>query len=157
MKNIEIKKLFTHYSLLITSRRKAALGFSLMELLVVISIIALLVTMGVVSYSTAQKKGRDARRQGDMKAIQAAFEQYYAVSNGSYPAACPDSGGTITISGQTFTIPTDPKNSGSYTYTKGTCDTTQYCYCAFMESGTGNSGAVCAAGATTYYCVSQRQ
>ncbi|MFZ1721320.1 MAG: type II secretion system protein, partial [Microgenomates group bacterium] len=50
-----------------TSRQS---GFSLLELLVVISIIAILVAMGVAGFTTAQRKARDARRSGDLKAIQ---------------------------------------------------------------------------------------
>ncbi len=138
-------------------------GFTLLELLIVIAIIGILVAMGTVSYSTAQKRARDSKRQGDMKAIQNAFEQYYAAHNGSYPTTCPASGGSLTIqTGNTFIIPTDPKG-GSYTYTGSGCNTlpagTQYCYCALLEMGGGNSGANCDFTAATknYFCVKNLQ
>ena len=50
-------------------------GFTLLELLVVIGIISILVALGTASYSTAQKKARDAKRKGDVRSIINAFEQ----------------------------------------------------------------------------------
>ena len=60
-------------------------GFTLIELLISISIIAILSVVLSVSFSSAQKNGRDQRRIGDLKAIQSAAEQYYLLS-GNYPA-----------------------------------------------------------------------
>ena len=60
-------------------------GFTLLEILVVIGIIAVLAGMGAVSYSTAQKKARDAKRKVDLGAIKNAMEQYYMLCNGLYP------------------------------------------------------------------------
>src|SRR3989338_3198993 len=54
-------------------------GFTLLELLVVVGIITILVNMGLSSFSTAQKKGRDAKRKTDIRGIQGALEQYYSV------------------------------------------------------------------------------
>ncbi len=62
-----------------------SIGFTLLELLVVISIISILVALGAASYSTAQKKGRDAKRKGDLRAVSAAMEQYYSVCGNVYP------------------------------------------------------------------------
>lgn len=53
-------------------------GFTLVELLVVISIIALLSVVGAIVYSTVLKQGRDSKRQSDLNAIQSALEQYYS-------------------------------------------------------------------------------
>lgn len=61
-------------------------GFTLLEILVVIGIIGILLGLGAVSYSTAQKKARDARRKGDLQAIQKVLEQCYSVNNYSYPS-----------------------------------------------------------------------
>ncbi|NCO89124.1 type II secretion system protein, partial [Candidatus Roizmanbacteria bacterium] len=38
-------------------------AFTLLEILVVIGIISIMVAMGTASYSTAQKKARDAKRK----------------------------------------------------------------------------------------------
>ena len=59
-------------------------GFTLVELLVVIAIIAVLSTVGLVTYSTVQKSGRMSKRIQDLKAIQTALELYYSV-NKAYP------------------------------------------------------------------------
>jgi prepilin-type N-terminal cleavage/methylation domain-containing protein len=60
-------------------------AFTLLELIVVIGIIGILVALGASSYSTVQKKSRDAKRKGDLKAIQNAFEQYYSICGNTYP------------------------------------------------------------------------
>jgi len=132
-------------------------GFTLLELLIVIAIIGILVAMGTVSYSTAQKRARDSKRQGDMKAIQNAFEQYYAAHSGSYPGSpCPN---PLPIQpDNSFSIPTDPKNASPYIYSFS-CSPTSYCFCALLEMGGGNSAANCnfAGSPKNYFCVKNLQ
>lgn len=66
--------------------RNKSKGFTLVELLVVISIIAILSVIGMTVFSGVQKGARDAKRRGDLDAIRLALEQYKA-QNGSYPTA----------------------------------------------------------------------
>ena len=61
-------------------------GFTIIELLVVISIIGLLSTISIVALNGARKKSRDAKRVGDMKQVQTALELYFN-DNTRYPAA----------------------------------------------------------------------
>lgn len=49
-------------------------SFTLIELIVVITIIAVLVAIASVAYGGAQKNSRDARRIEDLNAIQKAME-----------------------------------------------------------------------------------
>ncbi len=98
-------------------------GFTLLELLVVIGIIGLLVGLGAVSFSTAQKKARDAKRRGDVQAHKNAFEQYYSVCNFTYPSAVAAS---YTCSSPNITVATGlnvrgPFNNANddYVYTAG--------------------------------------
>lgn len=95
-------------------------SFTLLEMLVVIGIISVLVSMGFASYSTAQKKARDAKRQADLKSFQSAMEQCYSVNTYAYPTIT--GGGTTSIAencpaagGPDLTI-TDP-SSKVYTIT----------------------------------------
>lgn len=130
-------------------------GFTLLELLVVISIIGILIVLAAASYSVAQQRGRDARRRGDLKSMQNAFEQYYASNSSSYSADC-DTMANAIISGG---APTDPQGGG---YDSG-CSTTAYCICAELDNttggnATGRTGTSCnySAGGT-HYCVSNLQ
>lgn len=134
-------------------------GFTLIELLVVVSIIAILMAAGLVSFQTAQKSGRDARRKGDLKGIQNAFEQYFLAS-GTYPASC---NGVLTPTPQLLPggYPTDPKSGLAYNAITPapSCLTTDYCFCVYLEQGSGNSGVSCDFDAATknYFCVGNRQ
>lgn len=53
-------------------------GFTLVELLVVITIIAVLSAIAMISYSNVLKTSRDSKRLSDLKLIQSALEEYHA-------------------------------------------------------------------------------
>jgi len=61
-------------------------GFSLIELLVVISIIGLLSTMAMVAMSGSKKLARDTKRIAQIGLLQTALELYQEDYNGSFPA-----------------------------------------------------------------------
>ena len=137
---------------------KKTLGFTLFELLVSISIIAILTAIASMSFSGAQKKARDSRRMSDMNSIQKAAEQYYSFSNYVYPVP---TGKWTATNGQVVldVFPVDPKGVGAtpYVYVGGAT----YCSCAALESNTGNSNdTTCTtfvAGTGSYYCVKNQQ
>lgn len=137
------------------SIRKTRRGFTLLELLVVISIIAILITISTVSFTTAQKKGRNSRRRSDMRAVQNAFEQYYSM-NGGYTNSCAAMASTLGAG-----LPSDPRNLDPQIYAYSCPDEATYCACANLEAETGNSdSASCTyagGGTKSYFCVSQLQ
>ncbi|PIV09820.1 hypothetical protein COS31_05535 [Candidatus Roizmanbacteria bacterium CG02_land_8_20_14_3_00_36_15] len=119
-------------------------AFTLLEILVVIGIIAILVGLGSVSFSTAQKKARDTKRREDIKALQNCFEQYYAYNNNfKYPDNGNDAklettdsfdcGGSVNLSIQ------DPLNNATHYYYLTDTDATDhltYSICVFaLEAG----------------------
>lgn len=129
-------------------------GFTLIELLVVISIIGILIALGTASYTTAQKKGRDAKRQADMKAVQSALEQYNSI-HGVYPPN--DTEDTDLLEVLPAGWPTDPKTGLAYPKTFDTA-AGSYCICAQLDQeGTGNAtDASCSFGQgadSDYFCV----
>lgn len=129
-------------------------GFTLMELLIVIAIIGILISLGTVSYGSAQKKSRDSRRMQDLKAMQNAFEQYYADNNGNYPVAVSALTPTYLPAG----TPSDPKPGNpayNFSYPSG-----GYCVCASLEGTTTSGNATnntCTFGSGAYYCVKNLQ
>lgn len=75
----------------------------MVELLVVITIIAILATIGIFGFTMAVRVTRDAKRQADLKIIQSALEQYHSDQH-NYPPA------QITFTaGANFTDPTNTK------------------------------------------------
>ena len=139
--------MFTRY---FSQKLRQSQGFTLLEILVVISIIGILIALGAAAFSNAQRKARDARRQGDMKSYQSVYEQYYANNSGYAACATMDAG----FAGGSSGTPTDPKD-GAYV---SSCDASSYCVCAELDGGGGNSGANCTFGsATTHYCVTNLQ
>jgi len=92
--------------------KRASKGFSLIELLVVVAIISILATIGVSSFSSAQKKGRDTTRKSDLKGVASALENYYADNNG-YPGG---SSGLISCGGSSFNWGSDAFTCNGRTY-----------------------------------------
>lgn len=133
-------------------KRKA---FTLIEILVVATIIGLLAASVAVSYSQFSKQSRDARRKADLEQIRAALEMYRSnnVTN-TYPTITINCSSTDGIIDGTITylskIPKDPQcPTRSYFYS----DTgSNYLLGSYLES----TGAVsCQAGCVDYcnYCL----
>lgn len=116
-------------------------GFTLLEVLVSATIIAVLTAIGIVSYSSVNKRSRDVKRKSDLEQIRSALEMYRADNN-----AYPNIGATfsnaqnlataLVTSGYIPAIPDDPNPSGNYYYraisTGGIYSS--YCICANLET-----------------------
>lgn len=86
----------------IANGKLAKKGFTLIELIVVITIIAILVAAISISWIKAQEKSRDGRRKSDLKAVQQALDTYFETTN-SFPEATGD--GKIKCSEQVVSGP----------------------------------------------------
>jgi len=71
---------------------KQRAGFTLVELLIVISIIVILATIGSLNFSHARAKARDAKRVGDLRQLQTGFEAVLVGEQSEvYPVTVPGS------------------------------------------------------------------
>ena len=146
---------------------KKNFGFTLVELMISISIIAILSVVLSISFSKAQKSGRDQRRIEDLKAIQSAAEQMVMLS-GTYPTSVNAYKVTSlawTAGGQTVLdkFPADPKynsvsNPGA-TYPASNITAASYCVCSSLESGLGNAASSTCdfTNKSGYFCVKNQQ
>ncbi len=138
-------------------------GFTLVELLVVISIIAILSVIGITVFTGVQKNARDARRKGDVQSIQKALEVHYNDSACSAVPATPYCAVTAANAAVLFangSIPTNPGPGGA-AYTVPAALSLTYTVCALLENSTGNyTDAGTTASPTnvgTYYCLKNQQ
>jgi prepilin-type N-terminal cleavage/methylation domain-containing protein len=87
-------------------RHKQTSGFTLIEVMVVITIVGLLASMVLASLTDARAKARDAQRVQLVKELQKALELYRSQNNGQYPCAtampaCASGGGQVNVNGST--------------------------------------------------------
>ena len=132
-------------------------AFTLIEILVVATIIIVLTTISIASFSTANKSARDAKRKSDLETIRQAMVLYKTQSaTGVYPTGSYERIVTALIGGNFLSppAPADPANGSDYSV--DVTSTTAFCFCDLMDVNTrGNSGAACSFSATTHYCVRQ--
>ena len=132
----------------------ASEGFSLVELLVVVAIIAILASVVTLTVTTLLPSSRDGRRISDIKAVESALENYFTqVKN--YPAGSICAGSycsedsyadnaflqtELVTGGYLKDIPQDPKNTSDLKYiygnpnNSGTADQTKFFLNAKLES-----------------------
>lgn len=69
-------------------------GFTLVEILIVVGIMTIILSMGIGSYSSINRKARDDRRRADLEQIRSALEMYRS-NNNVYPTALPTPAGGL--------------------------------------------------------------
>jgi general secretion pathway protein G len=85
-------------------------GFTIVELLIVIVVIAILAAITIVAFNGIQARARDAQRQNDVKSITKALELYY-LDNGKFP---PGSGSTTINSSWSTTADSSWQNLANH-------------------------------------------
>lgn len=135
-----------------TKQRKNSTGFSLIELLVVATIIIILSAIGLVTFQNAGQNARNGKRKADMETVRQALVLYRSDGN-PYPADDFESvtADLITAGYLSAPAPTDPKEDSGYVYTDMP---NGFCICALMEgTNQGNStNTACSFGTGSYYC-----
>jgi general secretion pathway protein G len=115
--------------------RKKTTGFTMIELLVVATIMIVLMTIALISYRSATQNTRNAKRKTDLQTVRQALVLYRS-DNGCYPSDSTYIGMLTTISEYLNETPYDPQGSEVnplYTY---------------APAGAGNCGATEATGFT---------
>ncbi|KKQ51100.1 hypothetical protein A2865_00055 [Candidatus Woesebacteria bacterium RIFCSPHIGHO2_01_FULL_39_17] len=106
-------------------------GFTIIELLIVMVIIAILAGLSIFAMSGARESARDARRKADLEQIRSGLEIYKADCN-NYPASLPAVGISLTASCPTAntyiqSMPADPSTNAGYCYNQLTGVTYELC------------------------------
>lgn len=135
-------------------------GFTLIEILVTVTIIAVLLSIAAVSYRSINQRSRDARRKSDVEQLRSSLEMY-RTDNGSYPTDVGWDSSWIGTDNSTFAtllasylspLPTDPTGgvTGYYYYNPRSCSGSPtkcygYCILSYMEQDT-SAVSLCTSG-----------
>ena len=102
-------------------------GFTIVELLIVVVVIAILAAITIVSFANIQTRARDSSRDTAVRTMRTALENYANLNGGLYPNAC----GTVSSGCGTSqlaswlvpehinSIPPDPKSGTTIDYVVG--------------------------------------
>ncbi|MFA6602545.1 MAG: prepilin-type N-terminal cleavage/methylation domain-containing protein [Candidatus Shapirobacteria bacterium] len=85
-------------------------GFTLIELIITITIIGVITALVTVSFASTSKRGRDSRRMADLEKIRMGLEMAKQVG-GTYPSTLP-----LIVPTFLQQAPTDPKTGRKYDY-----------------------------------------
>lgn len=112
---------------------KHSQGFTLVELLVVVAILAILMMVGAAVFSGTQKSARDAKRRADIEAISKAMEAKYGSTPGRYAVLADE----MFASGR---VPLDPMTGQATACSGAPCD-----YCSRSAVPAATATTACAA------------
>lgn len=126
-------------------------GFTVVEILVVITTLSIIASMLVISYMSIQKQSRDGKREASAVSISESLERYYA-DHGEYPNVATVTNPDAALVKQTLRVPTinsllgpnAPAGSNTNAWKTGvTSSTNQLTYAPNTDTSSG-----CVAGLT---------
>lgn len=125
--------------------KKTSRGFTLVEMLVSIGIIAILSSVVYASLASARKGARDDERKANLKELQLAIEMYKA-QYGQYPAACQgdnawsgSESGSYSCPGQDYIIGLVPQFIDALPYDQNQTGNWGYLYRTSSSGGIRNN------------------
>ena len=124
---------------MIKPRTKTTTGFTMIELLVVTTIIIVLTAIGLVSYQSASRNARNGKRKADLETIRSALV-LYRTDIGSYPTMTTSNITTLLSTISSYVSSTtilDPKNTGLYVYSYTSTDGRTFSLCGRQEPDPG--------------------
>ena len=116
-------------------------GFTILELLIVIAVIAILTGIALPRFKGMQDEGNIAKARGELRMLQTAIESY-RVHNNALPASLTNLQTAVPQIAPT-TIPTDPFGGANYGYNTAGDFFVVY---SIGPGGTGGSASITSAG-----------
>lgn len=103
--------------------KKCGNGFTIFEILVVISVTVALVVLCLLFIAPQIAKARDAKRKADINKIGKYIEEYFD-DKSCYPISVPTCGTSLHLNDKTYItyLPCDPKTGNPYVYVSETSD-----------------------------------
>lgn len=137
--DLRMQKTISHSPLAISHKP----AFTLIELLIVVTIIGILGAVSLAYFGTSQARARDANRKSNLSSVASSLEIYYSDSH-SYPStsgAWNDLSSALAGLVPTYikVLPTDPKGTPAYRY-RDINSGQGYCMEAFLEIAPDNPG-----------------
>lgn len=109
-------------------------GFTVIELLIAVSIVVMLATLALTNFVAQLPKGRDVKRKDNLSQIRRALEDYSTDERaGCYPPSLPACNQRFEKAGKVYlpSVPCDPRTAQSYQYSptpSGSCPTSYWLY-----------------------------
>lgn len=141
-------------------------GFTILEMLVVIMVIAILIGIALPRFKGMQDEGNIAKAKGELRTLQVAVESYYIHNTNTYPPTTSAALGTALAAARPnilTAVPTDPFGVGAgYIYVMGGTNSKYYILYSVGTGGNGtavitNDAVVEANGASCIYASNMSQ